>query len=61
MLVPHTVGKSYRVHVQQLSDGMSNKSDGLSKSVQLGSQRGDERGCVPSESLDLTMSIVDEC
>ncbi|CAN0502514.1 unnamed protein product, partial [Laminaria digitata] len=49
-----TIGKSSKVPVQQLSDGMS-------KAVQLGSLRGDERGCIPSESLDLTMSIVDEC
>ena len=60
MLVPHTVGKSYRVPVQQLSDGMSNLSDGMSNSVQLGSQRGDGGGCVPSESLNLTMYITDE-
>ena len=60
MLVPHTVGKSYRVPVQQLSDGVSNLSDGMSNSVQLGSQRGDGGGCVPSESLNLTMYITDE-
>ena len=60
MLVPHTVRKSYRVPVQQLSNGMSNLSDVMSNYVQLGSQRGDERRCVPSESLDLTMPVVDE-
>ena len=39
---------------------MSDTADGPSKPVeQFGCQRGDERGCAPSESLDLSMSIVD--
>ena len=54
MSVPHTDGKSGKVPVQQLSDSTS-------KAVQLGSLRGDDRRCIPSESLDLTTSIGDEC
>ena len=65
MEVPHTIGKLNRVPVELVLNSMSNTSDGMSKSVQLGSQRADERGCAPSESLDesldITMSIADEC